>query len=757
MRTGAKMMTQTLAPPPMPHGNTSRIGRLRAMSGSLAHTSPRAVVRKLRALPPAVWLVVAAHGLFALFAAVLLTAMAMPEQGLRVLPDDEAVIVKFPNGQLWHLRADTPLTLHVGKQNVTMAAGTLLADYAPAGDRDAVQRFYANHDTMVALLRQPGVHISGLVAGRQMNESLVTRSRTLPDLSLDFWLLCLQAMVIGLIGVWIRAQAPRDLAAWFFGLSADGVVMAAFSGAVFDARGLAADGTLLQVMQGLNFIGTNISSVSLFALFLFAPRALVRPWCGFAMLVIAVLAGILEGLALLPLASFYVLLLGPTVSLPFLCLLQYRKARGDPKGRAVLRWVGATTFVTTALVSGGMAVPVLLNIPSLASDGMTIFPLFIIYGGIAFGVGGFHLFELDRWTYRLVLGGGAAMVLLAFDGVLVNLLRLEQPVALAIALLAIGYGYFPLRAALWQIIAGGRPLSGELLFRQAALVGFIAEGPARRRAWRELLDRVFEPLDIAAAHEAVSDPALAEDGVAMLLPALAGETALRLQFARRGSKLFGRDQLNTARELVSLLAAADKARAEYTRGVSEERQRIARDLHDDVSGLLLTGLHRREVGEAHGDIRNALTEIRTMVSSLAGRTQQLATVLGDLRYECASRLTGTGISLDWPADAGPGDDDCRLGYAHHKVLTSALREMVTNVIRHSEAGLLTVRHRMDEGWFELTMADDGKGWTPGKPQDFLGGHGLGNVAHRLGQIGGTCCILPVRRGFCLQLRLPLPV
>ena len=63
-------------------------------------------------------------------------------------------------------------------------------------------------------------------------------------------------------------------------------------------------------------------------------------------------------------------------------------------------------------------------------------------------------------------------------------------------------------------------------------------------------------------------------------------------------------------------------------------------------------------------------------------------VVRPLRHEAARRLEAAEITLDWPLpEAEP--DTIRLDYRLHKALTSAVREIVSNVIRHSGAGSFT--------------------------------------------------------------------
>lgn len=708
--------------------------------------------RRERPRRPGLRLLIESHLLFALFVAALLGALAIPRYGVSASHGGPSIRVTLPGGAAVDVPSHAPVRIEAGAHSLEAPARTFQSDFVPDGDAKAVSRFYAERDTMMRLAALPGARIS---AGGKVAAVAPARAR-LTDLPHDFWLLSLQAVMIGLLGAWVRISAPGDARAQMFAASCAGVVIAGFSGAVFDTRDLAAPGDLLRTMMTFNFIGSNVCAMGLVALFLYTPRPLAPMWVGRALVGIGAVAGLLEGLALIPLASFYALLVLTTLSFPVLALAQYRAARGDPAARATLRWIGATTFAGGAFVTVGMAAPILLGVPSIGSDGSTIVPLFMIYGGIAFGIAGRRLFVLDAWSYRLAAGAAATLALLVADALLVNLLALERPLALALSLLAIGYLYVPVRAFLWGRINRNQTLSGPELFRMASEVAFAPAVPDRRRAWRVLLDRLYQPLEILPASEPVAVARLIDRGEALVLPPAAGEGALVLRHAGNGAKLFAPADLATVRELVALLAGAEEARAAYTRGVTEERRRIARDLHDDVSGLLLTGLHREDLGQVRGDVQQALGEIRAMMSSLAGHAQPLGLVLADCRYEASGRLAAAGIALDWPPDLAGEAEDRVVEYARHKALVSALREIVTNAIRHSGAQRVTVSATIAHDRLGLLVRDDGRGSaTAGARRTGSGGNGLGNLAQRLAEIGGACAIEPSPAGFAVRLELPL--
>jgi two-component system, NarL family, sensor histidine kinase DesK len=86
--------------------------------------------------------------------------------------------------------------------------------------------------------------------------------------------------------------------------------------------------------------------------------------------------------------------------------------------------------------------------------------------------------------------------------------------------------------------------------------------------------------------------------------------------------------------------------------------------------------------------------------------------------------------------------------SHEGVLVLALREAVTNVVRHAQASSCRVRLEKTASWCELEVADDGRGGTA--PE----GSGLTGMRTRVEALGGMLVREP-GRGTTLRIRLPL--
>jgi two-component system sensor histidine kinase DesK len=209
-------------------------------------------------------------------------------------------------------------------------------------------------------------------------------------------------------------------------------------------------------------------------------------------------------------------------------------------------------------------------------------------------------------------------------------------------------------------------------------------------------------------------------------------------------------QADIARKNGQLLQAQEEVRA---LAATAERERIARDLHDLLGHTLTVvavkaelaqrlvsrdaaaaGREMREVAEA---ARQALAEVRTAVAGVRGAT--LAAEIQRARRVLAAANVDASVS----ATVEPGDPE------REAVLAMALREAVTNVIRHSGARSCAIGLEAEpQGALRLTIADDGCGG------EIREGSGLSGMRARLSAAGGALEVTSNAQGTRLLARLP---
>jgi signal transduction histidine kinase len=173
--------------------------------------------------------------------------------------------------------------------------------------------------------------------------------------------------------------------------------------------------------------------------------------------------------------------------------------------------------------------------------------------------------------------------------------------------------------------------------------------------------------------------------------------------------------------------AYDKA---VERGRSEERARIAQDLHDDIGARLLTLMYKAQTPEMEDYVRHTLKDLKTLTRGLAAGNQRLSHATAEWKADIAQRLGAAQIELDWSFTY---DRDTVLGVVQWSALTRVLRELVSNTLQHSCATHVEIAAVLEGGRLRLTLADDGIGRNP---QAWSHGLGLGGVRKRIKLLGG---------------------
>lgn len=700
---------------------------------------------------PVFQILLAAYVGILLAVAVVWTALQMPGAEVRFLPHGAQIRIQAGGGRvLALLPAKAPVVFTSPAGTVRDVAEAMVQDYAPDGATTDVAAWYADRTRLARMLGEGEVRLSWGDGAHTLRPV----GQTLSGLSADVWMLLGGGLVVWIIGAWIWVLRPTDWGARMFALAALGLLIAAFSGALFDAKALSASGGLLWALNALNLVGSSLYAAATLAQFAVFPQRIVAPaWL--AVLALAAVAWAVGGaMGWLSLETYYAGLLAHLPVFAWLLWRQWRNAQLSPLDRGALRWIGLITLVGAGLLVVTMAAPKLMKSPSIASDGTAFGPLIVIFAGMAVAVGRYRLLDLDLWAYRLILAVLAALGLLAVDGALVLALHVQTGAALSLSILAVAAAYLPLRSRLWRGMTQHQAVSHDALFEMAASVAFKPDPAARRAGWLDLMRRLFTPLEIAALDEPIAAPQLRQQGLELVVPAIAGGPATLLRYRGRGQGMFRKPDVQLAAQLVGLMRQAESARESYWRGVNEERVRIARDLHDDVSARLLTSLHRDDLPAARRDVREAMADIRVILSGLSGDAIALEQVIADLRHETAERLAYAGLSLDWPIHLGEAGPRV-LDYGVYKVLISSVRETVTNTLKHARASSLRVEVEEAEDRLRVVVRDDGAGGEATSPR-VGGGQGLRNLRGRLEQIGGSLAFALGAGGARTELTIPLP-
>ena len=201
--------------------------------------------------------------------------------------------------------------------------------------------------------------------------------------------------------------------------------------------------------------------------------------------------------------------------------------------------------------------------------------------------------------------------------------------------------------------------------------------------------------------------------------------------------------------------------AEQHLRIVEDRERIARDLHDVViqklfaAGMSVQSVAARSSNSDEGtrlnrvvdDLDATIREIRSVIFSLQADARDAFGVRADVVRIVGEESAALGfeprIRFDGAVDATSERVTAEL--------MPAVREALSNVARHANASSAEIEVVRADGFVVLRVIDDGRGL----PSEIAEGNGLRNLSERATRLGGRCLVAPgTEGGTILEWRVP---
>jgi signal transduction histidine kinase len=211
----------------------------------------------------------------------------------------------------------------------------------------------------------------------------------------------------------------------------------------------------------------------------------------------------------------------------------------------------------------------------------------------------------------------------------------------------------------------------------------------------------------------------------------------------------------------NLLASESARRSlEVSHAVTQERERMMREIHDGIGSSLVAALASAErQGKQNTTavvaLKSALTDLRIAVDSLEPVEGNVTTLLASLRYRVEPELKKSGIGFDWMVDDVPELEWLDSPNALH--ILRIFQESLGNTLGHANATKIRVSCRMDilEGHpgIKIEVSDNGDGFDASIPAK---GRGRKNMMDRAEALGGRLTIQSsLGQGSTTLLWLPL--
>jgi signal transduction histidine kinase len=265
------------------------------------------------------------------------------------------------------------------------------------------------------------------------------------------------------------------------------------------------------------------------------------------------------------------------------------------------------------------------------------------------------------------------------------------------------------------------------------------------------------------------DPNLPETLSELVIPLRMGSQVIgTMDIQHRVPDAFSQEDIKVLQGLGDQIAIAIHNALMYEKNqafaILEERNRMARELHDSISQMLYCLILYADAGSEYfhagqpakaldyvdqlkGTAHQALKEMRLMIYELRPSVLENEGLWGAIRNRLNTVESRSGIEarLD-------GDPYLEISRVVEKELYLIAQEALNNVLKHSQAHHVTLTLAGDHDNILFAIADDGVGFDP---QEVKSGLGLGNIAQRALRVGGELTIhSQPGQGTRLVIRIP---
>lgn len=590
-----------------------------------------------------------------------------------------------------------------------------------------------------------------LVAATSTGEAITLRAvaRDPGDLPGLFWLqiLCATAALVVCALIW--STVKLSLGSVGFILSGAGFALAAASASIYSTRSLFIDAQLFYWLSTINSSGVVLFGSGLilflwnYPLSLWPRLSTAAALLSFLIFGFISLSEVVQDIAVARYLPMLIMLLTAFTGLG----VQWLRTNGKPAERLIVRWIAISVLLGTSIFMLMIALPIILGFTEPAPQSFILATFLLMYLSIMLAVVRYRLFDLERWSFTIwtwLLGGLAVLVA---DIILASLLTLSSTVTLTLSLALVGWIYFPLRQLLWKRLFLGESNGLEQWLETSLPVILQANqsGETPVSALSEVATAVFSPLDICEIEEKHRRITASKNGECLFIPLPTG-TSLKLSHAAQGRRLFSQKDTVQAKLILSLYELTSSSVVARQEGAQQERQRIKRDLHDDLGAKLLQLLHRTE-SDNKPLVREAIADLRKLLSSRSTDVKDIAQAVHGWREEAEIRCADHNIKLNWQQRVVPAPMNART----FDNVTSVLRESLSNAVRHTSNREVDIQINGDSNELKILVTNP----FSDHPQENGNGNGLENIRNRMHDSGGMCAISQIDKNWRVQLQVSL--
>ena len=166
-------------------------------------------------------------------------------------------------------------------------------------------------------------------------------------------------------------------------------------------------------------------------------------------------------------------------------------------------------------------------------------------------------------------------------------------------------------------------------------------------------------------------------------------------------------------------------------GQNEERQRVRRDLHDQIAFRLVSIVYSTDIPRTQSIAKDTLIELRLLIKALQPKQIRLDAFIFDMRVLADDFFKNAEPELRWQDDIA--ENEIEISGREYVNLIAVVRELMVNILRHSSATNVVICIYSDRKNLSINVQDDGIGISEENDRQ---GNGMSNLRSRLMEING---------------------
>ena len=334
-----------------------------------------------------------------------------------------------------------------------------------------------------------------------------------------------------------------------------------------------------------------------------------------------------------------------------------------------------------------------------------------------------HIETIYRWWITSIL-------FFAVDVLLISITAVTAEEALIATIALILWIYIPARQWVYNRVSTAKRENRRQATNQAVLKlveSSYGDVPAES-AWTSALRDLFDPVELRVTED-TRKTGIQDNGRCLSVRPTAYSPGYLLDSAERGRRLFNESDVSIVQLISEVFENLYRHRDAFQAGRVEERQRISRDLHDQIGSKLLSMLYSAENPRTRELARETVDQLGELLRALKTEPVPLMTLEAELKRICTETCDNCDLALDWHCLLN--DSGIYVMSTHYLSIMNIVRELLNNTVRHSGATRVGISIEQTRVGLRLEYQDNGSGFDRSR---ITPGNGLRNIEDRAAEL-----------------------